>query len=178
MLDRAQHEFGHHIVGRAVGFDTGDVSAEFSATAGGYAVIITNRTVATISDVEQFCEDRIKVLYAGVLAETLKGGVIDGEAAVKLAYTTGSVDHKMVQQLCNLLRNIRYSIETMVIAEEKMQADETRLWNEAADLVGMYASAIQDLAKELYDRRFLAGKMAIMTEAELRVHPLILKHFP
>eukprot|EP01013_Petalomonas_cantuscygni_P030920 TRINITY_DN57014_c0_g1_i1.p1 TRINITY_DN57014_c0_g1~~TRINITY_DN57014_c0_g1_i1.p1 ORF type:complete len:195 (+),score=5.39 TRINITY_DN57014_c0_g1_i1:183-767(+) len=178
MLDRAQHEFGHHIVGRAVGFDTGDVCAEISTTALGSAVIITNRTLVTIADVEQFCEDRIKVLYAGVLAETLTGNLIDNMAAINLAHTTGNVDHKMAQQLCNLLRNIRYSNQTASIAEKNMQADENRLWNGAAQLVEMHASVIQYLAKELYERRSVHGNLATMTEGELRVHPLILENFP
>ncbi|WP_423066054.1 hypothetical protein [Devosia sp. CN2-171] len=178
MLDRAQHEFGHNIVGRAVGFDTGDVSAEISGSTGGTAAVITNRAVTSIAEVESFCEDRIKVLYAGVLAETLKAGVLNQTAAIKLTQDTGRGDHMMVTQLCNLLRNIRYHSEPIAEAEKKMKADEIRLWNESAQMVTKYAPVIQSMAQELYERRSVHGKQAIMTKAELDAHPLIVATFP
>ena len=148
LFHRAQHEFGHHIVARALGFAPGDVSAEISGNAGGSSAIDTSRPLSTVLDIAQFCEDRIKILYAGVLAETLSGEAIDVDTAIKLAHTTGKVDHMMVQQLCNLLRNIRYASDLKPEAEKKMQADEFRLWNESTQLVMQYAPLIQDLAKE------------------------------
>lgn len=178
MLDRAQHEFGHHIVARALGFAPGDVSAEISGNAGGTSAMDTSRPLMTVDDIVQFCEDRIKVLYAGVLAETLRADAIDNAAVLKLAHSTGKMDHMMVQQLCNLLRNVRYANDPKPLAERKMQADEARLWNESARLVVLYAPLIQNLAKELHNLRADHGKPAIMTELELNQHPMIVQHFP
>ncbi|QFI65843.1 hypothetical protein EKH55_0969 [Sinorhizobium alkalisoli] len=53
------------------------------------------------------------------------------------------MDHKMVSQLMNLLRNVRYSDRPRADAEISMQADELELWSETSDLVASYASEIE-----------------------------------
>lgn len=172
MLDRAKHEFGHYVVSRAVGFKPGAVSAELNGAVGGTSEIDTFRRIASIEDMEKFCEDRVKVLYAGVLAESLEDGKVINDKALSLAADSGRGDHMMVQQLCNILRNIRYSTDED-FGEAKMKDDERRLWQEAAEMVEARADLITLLAQELYDRRAHHGRLAIFTAAELIDHPAL-----
>jgi hypothetical protein len=46
---------------------------------------------------EKFCEERIKVLYLGVLSESLEDGKVDNDKALSLAVDGGKGDHMMVQ---------------------------------------------------------------------------------
>lgn len=173
MLSRARHEVGHNLVARLLGFQAGDLSAEISGLSGGASAIDTSRPLRSIADIEKFCEERVMVLYAGVQAETLVNGSVDNDAAVRLAHDTGKNDHMMVQQLCNILRNIRYPDLPIDQAEKRMQDDENQLWARTTVLVEQHATIISDLAQEVCDRRAIHGKPAIFTEAELNAHPLV-----
>lgn len=173
MLDRARHEFGHYVSARSLGFRPGDVSAEINGTTGGSASIDTFRPIKSLCEMALFCEDRIKVLYAGVQAEALTGASVDNGKALSLVADTGRGDHAMVQQLANILRNIRYSDIPVEDGVLRMQEDEKRLWNETKALVEANAELICALAKELYDRRAVHSKLAVFSEAELDDHPLL-----
>ncbi|ODR89301.1 hypothetical protein A8M32_22975 [Sinorhizobium alkalisoli] len=139
-LDRARHELGHHFVGYHLKFEMGDVSIEPPlgnlVFIGGTSELDTSRPITSMLELEKWCEDRVKVLYAGVIAQALKGGVVDNQAAICLTTeVSGHMDHKMVSQLMNLLRNVRYSDRPRADAEISMQADELELWSETSDLV-------------------------------------------
>lgn len=173
MLDRAKHEFGHYVSARNLGFMPGDVSVEIDGNKGGSVSIDTFRPIKSIDEMASFCEDRIKVLYAGVQSEALTAGRVDNKATLDLVADTGQGDHMMVQQLCNILRNIRYSDLPVGVGASRMQDDERRLWNETKELVEANARLICDLAQELYDRRAVHGMLAEFSEAELNEHPLL-----
>jgi len=72
----AQHEMGHYVIARALGFCTGDVSLEIIGPIDGHrggATIILPEAIRSIEDLCVYLERRIIVLYAGALAETLPG---------------------------------------------------------------------------------------------------------
>jgi len=64
-IDRAKHELGHCFVGHHLGFDMEDISIEPPkgelVLIGGATEIDTSRPIASMPDVELWCEDRIKV---------------------------------------------------------------------------------------------------------------------
>jgi hypothetical protein len=64
----ARHESGHLIVARSLGFPTGDIV--LTTTEGGSEIDLYP-SLPSLDDVKDFIEARIKVLYAGALAESL-----------------------------------------------------------------------------------------------------------
>lgn len=174
-LDRARHELGHHFVGYHLKFEMGDVSIEPPEGSlvfiGGTSEIDTSRPITSLPDVEKWCEDRVRVLNAGVMAEALKNGVVDNDTAIKLTRgVSGYVDRKMVSQLLNLLRNLRYNEQSRAEAERAMQADENKLWNDTLEIVTSYASEIEEVAVDLL-------KTLKLTRQQFETHPLVKSRF-
>ncbi|MER9593939.1 hypothetical protein [Mesorhizobium sp. M0244] len=175
-LDRARHELGHHFVGYHLKFEMGEVSIEPPlgnlVFIGGTSELDTSRPITSMPDLEKWCEDRVKVLYAGVMAQALKSGVVDNQAAIDLTQgVSGNVDYKMVSQLLNLLRNIRYNDRPPADAESAMQADENKLWKDTSDLVTSYAPEIEGVAIDLL-------KTLKLTRQQFEMHPLVKARFP
>jgi hypothetical protein len=64
----AQHEMGHYVIARAMGFRTGDVSIEIIGPIDGHrgaAEVTLPEPAATIDEVRTYLERRVIVLYAG-----------------------------------------------------------------------------------------------------------------
>lgn len=182
MLPTAQHEFGHFTVARVVGFPTGDVTiAAKTALAGpgGTAAIQILQPLRSPQDVVAYCEKRIRVLMAGVLAEALEDGAIDNSRAILYAETTGSNDHAKVRELLQLIRGILHPDTTdEPTANSELKSLSDRLWNETATIVTNHASFIEALALELVEKPVKAYQSPTFTEAELSSHPLVLSTFP
>lgn len=182
MLPNARHEFGHYAVARHLNFKTFGVSiASRNALSGsgGAAEIGVSRALQTTDDVRAFCEDRILVLSAGVLAEAMEAGVIDNERAVLYIETSGANDFAKTREHLRILHNLdHHHITDDAQAAWELNAAYNRLWDEASKLVVRYAEFIQAMADELTRKEVQAFQRPEFTEAELSQHPLVLKHFP
>ncbi len=87
-LPVARHEFGHYTVARFLGFEAEDVKLAAKATFGGVAGTAGLKLLhplITSDDILKYCESRIKILFAGVLAEALENGVIKNDNAILYA---------------------------------------------------------------------------------------------
>lgn len=107
----AQHEVGHWITARQLGFPVGYLSLtirDFNGSYEGGSEIILTASITTNEEIASYLEKRIAVLLAGVLAEWLKGDSIDMDAAAHSLTTTAANDSAKMVELANLLRNIRH----------------------------------------------------------------------
>jgi hypothetical protein len=175
-LDRARHELGHHFIGRDVGFEMGEVSIDPPkgnlVYLGGTSKLDTSRPITSLVDFERWCEDRVMVLRAGVMAQALKNGTVDNQLAIDLnKEVSGFVDHMMASQLLNLLRNVRYHDRNPADAQTAMEADEERIWLATVKLVASYATEIEGVAVDLL------GSPKLSKE-EFEDHPLVKARFP
>lgn len=107
------HEAGHYIVARELFFTTHGIGVQFSLGQGhsGHAVIEPwTSGISNINELETYLERRIRVLYAGAIAEAMDiEGNYHEDYALKEWKTGGSTnDHAKIRELVQTLRNIKY----------------------------------------------------------------------
>jgi hypothetical protein len=146
----ARHEAGHLIAARALGFETGDIL--LSQTQGG-AEIDIYPSLPTISDAIQFIEDRIIILYAGALAQSMRQKECDPEAAIKLLRTTAANDYAKVRELGRTLVGLAHPTCSREDFEKHLNVNDLRLFNEAGTLVLANRDELIDLT-QLIARRY------------------------
>jgi hypothetical protein len=76
-----RHECGHLISAKALGFTTHEIRIGPGEAAASLDLLPSLRTM---QEAAQFCEARIQILFAGVLAESLHDGDVDYTKAVNL----------------------------------------------------------------------------------------------
>ncbi|MET3524147.1 hypothetical protein [Mesorhizobium abyssinicae] len=162
----AQHEMGHYMVARAMGFHTGDVSIELTGPFDGHrgmAAITLPEQTGTIELLASYIARRVIVLYAGSAAETLPGGgaptrAVDVEMAIEIIRNPGQdaeQDHAKARELIQILRNItRAGTDVSDEATTQSELDELdrQLFGRAVELVELHADTIVGLAGNLADR--------------------------
>jgi hypothetical protein len=162
----AQHEMGHYVVARLLGFRTSDVSIEIIGPMNGHrgeAPVILTERLLSLEDVRCYVRRRIQVLYAGALAETLPPGQsptkrVNIEEAKKIIETAGAgaeQDFAKARELIRILRNIQYQnedIDNDSVIQPQIDAINNELWEAALSLVEKHAELIIGLAANLADR--------------------------
>jgi hypothetical protein len=150
------HEAGHHVVGRALGFKTGSCSIKIIGPVdehiGGTEIVVA-RPLSSPGDILTYLENRVQVLYAGALAQSLKNGKVDHEAALEcIRNHSGRNDYAKAKELIHLIRNIRF-LEARDENDIQKQLDiiNTELWNKAAEHVESDYEIIQGLGTRLAD---------------------------
>ena len=181
----AQHEMGHYVVSRLLGFRTGEVSIEiinWDHYRGGAAIFLAEALKG--ETVASYLERRVQVLYAGAQAQTLPpnlpDGKVDEEAAVQIIQnpTHGAEqDHSKTCELINIIRNIRHADTPLPNDEEVNQqlkeiADD--LWERTTDLVEAHADGIVGLAHNLSDRVQQMKQVVSISADELESLPWVL----
>lgn len=166
-LQIANHEMGHYVVARALGFGTGDVTLKvtMSLTHHGGASITLTRSISSIDAMKEHLEARIMVLFAGAMGQTLPAKhspekrVDKSKAAAILKGEFGAEqDYAKIRELRYLLRNISYP-DTDPASSDSIIAELTeindRLWLRTQQIVEALADAITGLAGVLVDRMVL-----------------------
>ncbi|VVN68812.1 peptidase M41 [Pseudomonas fluorescens] len=162
-LQIANHEMGHYVVARALGFETGDVTLKVTvglAHHGGASITLA-RSISSIEEMKEHLEGRIMVLFAGAMGQTLPPKhspeklVDKSKAAAILKGELGAEqDYAKIRELGHLLRNISYpdtdpaSCDS-VTAELKEITD--RAWSRTQKIVEELADTITGLGAALVD---------------------------
>ncbi|WP_433737452.1 peptidase M41 [Pseudomonas putida] len=166
-LQIANHEMGHYVVARALGFEAGGVTLSVSMDLRhkGGASITLARSITSLQAMKAYLEARIMVLYAGAMAQTLpctqarKKRVDQSKAAAILNGAFGAEkDEAKIRELRQLLRNITCP-DTDPASSDCITAELTvihdRLWLRTQEIVEALAGTITELAKALVDRMVL-----------------------
>lgn len=161
----AQHEMGHYVVARALGFRTGDVSIEITGPFDGHyggAAVTLPEPLSSLSDVQTYLERRVLVLYAGAAAETLPLSApekrVDNDLAVKTIRNPEhgtEQDHAKARELIHVLRNISDPAANPtddIATQAQLDELDAKLWRRAVELVESYAETIVALGDNLATR--------------------------
>ncbi|AWY41556.1 peptidase M41 [Pseudomonas putida] len=166
-LQIAQHEMGHYVVARALGFETGGVTLTVTRDLRhkGGATISLVRPISSMEAMKQYLEARMMVLFAGAMAQTLPSAQtrekrVDKTKAVAIlngAFGAERDDAK-IRELRQLLRNLTYPDTDPAACDSitaELKAINDRLWLRTQEIVEALAETITDLGKALVERMAL-----------------------
>lgn len=181
----AQHEAGHYIVGRVLGFKTGALTIQLLNTGHGLghkgeAEITLHEEISTIEAVQHYLERRVQVLYAGVLAEAMdmRTGEIDAETAIQHLGKGAAGDHAKAREAMQLIRNIKYG-QAQSDEQVKSQLEEINgeLWNKAGAIVIGERDLIEILSTRLAQLVKATGPAHALSKSEIDGLEAIAKRF-
>lgn len=153
----AQHEMGHYVLSKVMGFGTGQVTLEIKGFDGhrGGSTIHLDQPTANLDAVISYLERRVIVLFAGALAEALspvqspEKGIDQAKASeIFLSSILGAGDdHAKVREALMLLRNIHNAVDCDKEDVYRQITDiGNRLWARASELVEQFEDTIVGLA--------------------------------
>jgi hypothetical protein len=161
-LQIANHEMGHYVIARALGFETGDVTLKVTIDLrhqAGSSIVLT-RSISSVEEMKEHLEGRLIVLFAGAMSQTLPAKhsarkLVDKSKAT--AILNGELgaeqDYAKVRELRHLLRNISYPdtdpASERITAELKEITD--RVWLRTQQIVEALADTITGLGATLVD---------------------------
>ncbi|EJL97247.1 Peptidase family M41 [Pseudomonas sp. GM102] len=162
-LQIANHEMGHYVVARALGFETGDVTLKVTMDLrhqAGASIILT-RSISSIEEMKEHLESRLIVLFAGAMSQTLPVKHSARKLVDKLKATAilngelgAEQDYAKVRELRHLLRNISYP-DTDAASSERITAElkeiTDRVWLRTQQIVEALADTIIGLGAALVD---------------------------
>lgn len=158
----AQHEMGHHIIARIMGFATDEVTVRIIGHDGhdGSATIQLAQSLTSLDAIKSYLERRVLVLYAGALAETLtprqtpERGVDNDKAVEIIRGAKGAEqDHAKAREAITLIRNILHpGTQDEAVVQSELDAIELRLWMRATELVEQFEEVIVGVAGALTEQ--------------------------
>jgi hypothetical protein len=182
LLPTARHEFGHYIVARELGFEAGDVtiaSPGAIAGPGGGTALTLIFSITSLGDLVTYCEKRVQVLMAGVLAEAMENGSIDDCKANLYAETSAANDYAKWRELIRIMRAVAYPASTdPETVKSELATIRDNLWNATKEILMKYQAPIDKLSDELARRSVFGSGPPVFTAEELAVHSDIRKLFP
>lgn len=167
------HEVGHWVLSRRFGFKVGQIRICWLYEGGQYDCWASNDTARRLlntADIELFIEERILVLFAGAMAESLDEGKVDSKAACDvLTNGGGRNDEGKISEFIHLLINIRYAFLDDDAVFKKAEIDVTKeLWDKTKALVESYHEVISALAEEINSKVIRGGEEYIFSEEDLQ----------
>lgn len=135
------HEAGHYIVARELSFKSHKISATFYFPTGQSGESIIEHftpSINNLKELETYLERRIKVLYAGTIAEAMEeNGDYNSDYALDEWRKGGGMnDYAKIGELTQALRNIRYP-ETIEKTNAQIELDiiDKGLFKQSATIV-------------------------------------------
>lgn len=162
-LQIANHEMGHYVVARALGFATGGVtlSVTMDLRHQGGASITLARPISSMETLTTYLEARMMVLLAGVMGQTLASTLSSGKrvdkskaAAILKGAQGAEQDYAKVKELQHLLRNITCPDTAPASSDRiaaELQAMTDRVWGRTQKIVDDLADTITELGSVLVD---------------------------
>jgi hypothetical protein len=173
------HEVGHYVLSKEMGFETTGICVQFERYGGhsGHSGFKSwNPKMDSLLKMKEFLEKRIKILYAGVIAECIdKEGKYDSERAnIEWTIGGGRNDHSNIRELTRLIRDIDFpdtenedEVNTQLkVIDDKLISDTGNIVFERIQLIRCLANILSDKVLD-YDVEFK------LTEKELNEFPSI-----
>jgi hypothetical protein len=177
-----RHEFGHYVVAREPGFETGEVTIAAPGTIagpGGGVALTLLFSITNIDELVTYCEKRVQVLMAGVLAEAMENGSFNDGSAKLYMDTTAANDYAKWRELIRLLRNVANPDTTdLKKAAAEVELIHNHLWNVTKEILMKHHESIDKIAKEFARHHVLRSGPQTFTKEELATHPTIRGMFP
>jgi len=171
-LKFAKHEAGHHVVARALGFGTGEITMiavgqkadEGSAT----AAIILNEQLSDVDAIVDYCERRVLVLCAGAIAEALSAGKSDQDKANAAWKSTAVSDWEKCKEILHVLYNIKLAAKPIdMLDQDYLDKLANELVARASNLVEANAAVIEEIGAALLEKVVLVGMPGTLAKDEL-----------
>ena len=157
-----RHEFGHLVVAKVLGFQTGGVGLGPTEAR---AEIFLRPSFRSVADVADYARRRVKVLYAGAGAQALNKGEVDGGQAEQLLRTTSSNDHAKIREL----------LRTNAVADDDRgrvtTSLDTELRLETGELVEKHSVLVLGLTEFFVERKEPAKISFTLSAAEIDAFP-------
>ncbi|PHR71130.1 MAG: hypothetical protein COA66_10450 [Arcobacter sp.] len=155
LYEMCKHEMGHYVVAKLLNFDVEGITLLNGYNASAHvssATILLQRSLENIEQIKKYLEDRIIVLYAGVLSESLINQKINLQGVGDLFNSSGRNDNNKVNDLVQLYRNILYPNETnssKILEQLKLIND--KCYDICFKLVEEEAIFLENIAGEIFD---------------------------
>ena len=155
-----RHELGHWLVARHLGFDVGDIEIEVikldekkgganQYTHRGSSKVFLEPTIKSFSDLHNYLDQRIQVLYAGVLAQTHRQNLNDEELGNVIALDAQG-DQDKIEELSILVRGwIRETDMDTAVLDKKTNEFITESWNKCKASIAELYPTLGKMANEL-----------------------------
>ncbi|QDF37472.1 hypothetical protein FJN17_07760 [Bradyrhizobium symbiodeficiens] len=143
-VDILRHEAGHLVIGKLLGFETGEIALDDQEARAGISL---TPNLPDVPAAVGYVKRRVTVLYAGVLAECLRAGKVDEQLAAELlsARGTASNDHAKVRELLRVLAGFLGCADNPDIVQDLAN----QMHDHARALVEKYATEIHRVSTEL-----------------------------
>lgn len=179
------HEFGHYIVSYALGLISGGVKIKIDVgqnniqVNGASEVKLAQKGMDSLSNVRDYLQRRVTVLYAGACAESLKldSGSLRVHEPDALTAPGAAVDFGRAMELIYFIRNQVYpnteSIQDIDIEVNKL---DHCLWRATISIVEEQAAGIASLA-EKYNHLINCHLPAASLEATDEVKGIVVRNY-
>jgi len=178
-----QHEVGHYIVAKILGFEVNDISIVFfdlqGAHQGGSGLMLIEK-ITSVEATIQYLENRIIVLYAGALAQTLQNSKANIEEANELLLRGGSQnDYAKIRELTRLLRNLKYpKTKCNDIAQNELDNISDSLFLKALKIIEKEANLIVGVSGKIESETYNTNEKLIFSKEDLDEIPIFRERFP
>lgn len=155
-----KHELGHWLIARHLGFTVGDIQVTVikldekkrganQYTHSGSSKVFLEPTLKTFGDLHSYLDQRIQVLYAGVLAQT-HGQTLTDEELGNVIALDAKEDHEKIEELSILVRGwIREADMDTTILDQKTNEFITESWNKCKASIAELYPTLEKMANEL-----------------------------
>jgi hypothetical protein len=172
-IDVIKHEVGHWIVANRLGFKTGDITIRIVQEGHSFghdasANIRPEPDVTNITGLLEYLENRICILFAGVISQVIEKKNITKSTAADLLSTNGASDYQKIIELVFICRGIRFSGK---ITEENelihRNAITSEYWKKADELVQNNKDSIAFISQKIARIVVQPGKTYTIRKAKL-----------
>lgn len=149
VYDIARHEAAHTVIARSLCFVTNKVRVRANTGGGadGQSDIDLDRRLQDMDDIRTYLRERLSVLYAGVIAETMLAGQVDRDEAYKNLETHSKDDYSKIRELLKVLAGIECGPDEDF--QTVLSRVEDEAWDRTSALVIRFDNIIEQLANTL-----------------------------
>ncbi|SDP92860.1 Peptidase family M41 [Rhodoferax sp. OV413] len=166
------HEAGHWVVARNLDFKVGEVRIKIikdGENIGHYgsSKIFPRLNSNPTQFIEKYLKNRIAVLFAGVIAQTLTITNKDANTAEGLLRTDGSDDYKTITELLFILRGVCHPDEAEELDDTQILKLQKECWEHSDKIIQSMRGDIEALAHKMANEIACINKEYIFNHNKL-----------